>query len=189
MIKIYGAEYNNIRIRPIVETDIEKLRVWRNNADISKFLRPVGEITKEMQKAWYDEYERDDKMLTFAIEETKDLKRMVGSVAFYEYEGEESKIGKTVVGDPEAKGKSVGFWGELLALYLGFERYGVKIFRTEVHEKNIASQKMITKHGFIKTGKRKAFDGGIEDEMTKERLMEVHPYLNESCIFCISHKE
>ena len=83
----YFAEYKHVRIRPLEERDIEKIRIWRNDSDNTDFLRDIGEITPEMQLNWYKKDIEDDTSCTFAIEEISELNRIVGSVAIYEIHG------------------------------------------------------------------------------------------------------
>ena len=37
---LYEAVYDNVRIRPLEEKDLEKLRIWRNDVKQTKYLRP-----------------------------------------------------------------------------------------------------------------------------------------------------
>ena len=45
----YSASLDNVRLRPLKKEDIEKLRIWRNDPDISRFLSPIPYITEIMQ--------------------------------------------------------------------------------------------------------------------------------------------
>lgn len=181
----YCAEYKNVRIRPIKQEDIENLRNWRNNSDLSKYLQPINYITPEMQQEWYENYKNDNDIITFAIEETKELKRMVGSVSLYSFNGEKAKAGKIVIGDPEARGKGLAFLGELLALYLGFQKLGINYYETEVHKENASSQKLRTKLGFLFNGEHEFINGGIEEDLylTREHFEEIHPFCGEIKIY------
>ena len=38
---LYEAVYDNVRIRPLEQKDIEQLRIWRNDSSKTKFLRPI----------------------------------------------------------------------------------------------------------------------------------------------------
>lgn len=173
----YSASYQYARIRQIEEKDLESLRIWRNNKALSRYLRKTGEITPEMQRKWYQDYLTDDNIISFAIEETETLKRIVGSVAIYDFNGVESNCGKTMIGDPEARGKNLGLRGETLALHVGFQKRGIQYYITEVHQENAISQVMTARLGFLKVGYRPAVEGGMEDQfhMTKERFYQVHP--------------
>ncbi len=175
------AEYRHVRIRPLHETDIELLRQWRNNAALSEFLNPIGEITPEMQKKWYKEYLEDQSIATFAIEEIQDLNRVVGSVAVYGFRGDEAEVGKIVVGDPEAKGKKIGYYGLLLAMYVGYQKMGVNTYLGDVHEDNMSAKTNDLRAGFIVTGKHPFVKGGYELEMVlpKKHFEEVHDFLDE----------
>lgn len=181
----FCAEYKHVRIRPLRESDLEYLRTWRNNKDMSKFLRPMDEITPEMQKNWYIKECSDDTSATFAIEEIDELNRIVGSVAIYDINKNEAEIGKIVVGDPMAKGKKIGYYGLLLAMYVGYMKLGIETYLGEVHEDNMSAKTNDLRAGFIVTGKHPFATGGYELEMNlpKEHFWEVHDFLNEISLY------
>lgn len=175
------AEYRNVRIRPLHETDIELLRQWRNDASLSKFLNPMVEITPEMQKKWYESYLNDQSIVTFAIEEIQDLHRLVGSVALYDFDGDKAEVGKLEIGDPAARGKKISYYGILMAMYVGYQKLGINTYLSEVHEDNMAPKINTLRAGFIVTGKRPFIKGGYELEMVlpKAHFEEVHDFLDK----------
>lgn len=177
----YVASYQYTRIRQIEESDLEKLRIWRNNEALSRYLRHIGEISPEMQREWYRNYLLDDNIISFAIEETQTLKRLVGSASIYDFNGVESNCGKVMIGDPDAKGKGLGLRGETLVLHVGFQKRGIQYYIREVHQENASSQVMTARLGFLKVGCRPASIGGMEDQfrMTKERFYQVHPEMRD----------
>ena len=179
------AEYKHVRIRPLREEDLENLRMWRNNKDMSQFLRPIDEITPEMQKEWFVKECGDISSATFAIEEIDSLKRMVGSVAIYDIKGDKAEVGKIVVGDPEAKGKKIGYYGLLLAMYVGYEKFKIEEFLGEVHEDNMSAKTNDLKAGFIVTGKHPFINGGNELEMhlPKQHFFETHDFLEDVKVY------
>lgn len=175
----FCASYNNVMVRQIQEKDLEFLRIWRNDSSNSRYLNPIPYITQEMQQKWYKDYLNDDTILTFGIVETELFNRLVGSVSIYDFSGGESNCGKTMIGDAEARGHGLGFWGEVIALHIGFQKLGIKKYITDVHEDNAASQKMTARLGFQKIGNHSFVNGGFQDdfEMSYERFYSVHPYL------------
>lgn len=179
------ASYKHVTVRPIGENDIEKLRLWRNNQEIKKFLSPIPEITKEMQENWYRSYLTDSNVITYAIDECEELNRMVGTVSLYDFDGCIARAGKTIIGDPDARGKNMGYLGETLALYIGYQKMGISKYLTEVHEDNIVSQKMAYKIGFRRVGKHKFGTFGYEDDfvVTKSFFEEIHDFLPEVKLF------
>lgn len=185
MKHIYCASYKNCLIRPVHHDDIEFYRLWRNNQMLSRYLTPVGEITKEMQENWFINNQEDPDIVTFSVEETVNLNRMVGSASLYEFVGDQAEVGKTIIGDDEARGKSLGFYSELMAVYIGFERLGLKKIVARIHEDNVASLKRAKRLGYTITGKHPFEGGGYELELmsTKEQFAETHPYLSEIKIF------
>lgn len=181
----YCAEYKHVRLRPLGVEDIELLRQWRNDATYSKFLRPVGTITAQMQRAWFDKYLTDDSNITFAIEEIRNLNRVVGSVSLYDFKGTTAEVGKIVVGDPEAKGKKIGFYALLLAMHFGFQRLGVETFLGEVHEENVSAKTIDMRLGFTVIGKHPFINGGYELDMVlpKAHFNKTHHFLDEIKVY------
>ena len=180
-----SAEYKHVRLRPLKTNDLEYLRMWRNDKTKSEFLRPIDEITPQMQKNWYDKECMDYTSATFAIEEIDELHRIVGSVAVYDINGTEAEVGKIVVGDPAAKGKKIGYYALIMAMYIGYEKLGITKYLGEVHEDNMPAKINDLRAGFIVTGKHPFVSGGFELEMElpKEHFLEVHNFLKEIKIY------
>lgn len=175
----YSASYGNVRLRPLKREDIENLRVWRNDAVKTRFLRPIGHITPEMQEKWFENYLNNEQEIVFAIDEIQDLNRMVGSVSLYDFNGDVAEIGKIRVGDPEAAGRGIGRASLVIAMHIGFEKLGLNKIIASVHQENVAAHKNDMKIGFRIVGNHPSVVGGIEDEieMDAARLAEVNTYV------------
>ena len=161
----YFAEYQNIQLSPLCRETIELLRDWRNNPALNSFLRPIGFLTKEMQEAWFAAYLHDPNQIMFEITETSRLHRVVGSLALYDFKGDTAEIGKIVVGDSEAHGMKVGYWGMLLAAWIGFQRLDIHKYRLDVHEGNLPARTIYQQLGFNTIGTHPFAKGGVELEM------------------------
>lgn len=172
-------------IRPIEKDDIETLRLWRNDKSISTYLNPLPEITKAMQEKWYKGYVNDSSIITYAIVECNKLNRMVGSVALYDFEEESAHTGKIVIGDLEARGHGLGFWGWAMAIQIGFQKLGITACKAEAHEENWASQKTIRKLGFREVGRHPFPAFGYETDfiLDKAHFEEIHDFLPDVEMF------
>lgn len=177
----YGAQYQDVRLRPLEKRDIEKLRLWRNDASKTQFLRKVGEITPEMQEKWFEDYLINPDEITFAIEEISELHRIVGSVALYNFHGNTAEVGKIQIGDSEANGRGIGRKSLVMAMWIGFKKMKLKKIVGAVHQDNIAAHKNDMKIGFQIVGKHPAHVGGFEDELEidEKRLAEVNEYVSQ----------
>lgn len=177
----YHASYENIMLRPLERKDIENLRVWRNDATQTRFLRKIDHITPEMQEKWYESYLKDNDTIAFAIEETEHLHRMVGSLSLYDFQGEQAEIGRLQVGDMEARGHGIGGKSFVLAMMVAFRKMGLRKIVASVHQENQAAYKSYLKIGFQVCGSHPASVGGIEDEIwiDEKRLTEVNGYTEE----------
>lgn len=175
------AEYKNVRIRPIAEEDLEYLRGWRNDVALGKFLRPIGEITSDMQKKWYATECASTDSVTLAIEEIGELNRLVGSLGIYNIKQDQAEIGRIIVGDKDARGRKIGYHSFLLAMYIGFEKLGIEKYLLDVHEDNIPAKISYSRVGFRAKGKHPFVNGGfeIEMEMCKEQFFQMHGDLRE----------
>lgn len=160
----YSVQYDNLLLRPLEKEDIENLRNWRNDPETTKFLRPIGFITKEMQEKWFQSYLNNPVEAAFAIVETQKLNRMIGSISIYDLTENSAEIGQFLIGDTEARGCGSGSKSIAAAVHIAFEQMGLEKVISSVHRENIPSYKSFTKIGFRKIGSHPCIVGGIEDE-------------------------
>lgn len=179
----FKARYQNVRIRPLAKGDIEALRLWRNDASKTRFLRPLGEITPQMQENWFYRYLDSPDEYIFAIDETERLGRMVGSVALYDVHGNVAEVGKIQIGDAAANGRGIGRTSKVMAMWIGFRKLGLKKIVNSVHRDNRPAYINDLRVGFRIVGEHPAPvpAGGVEDEMEidEKRLLEVNPFVTE----------
>ena len=148
----YTVERGNLLLRPLQEEDIEYLRCWRNDSKQTKFLRPIGHITADMQKKWFEKYLENLDEVTFAIVETQKLNRIIGSIALYDFTEDSAEIGKIQIGDPEAHGCGYGSLSIAMALQIAFTELGRKRVTASVNRNNIPSYRSFQKVGFTVVG-------------------------------------
>ena len=184
MIHNITGQYRNTLIRPLNDSDLESLRMWRNNSGMNKYLKKINEITPDMQLNWFKNYCLDKSIFTFAIDETNELKHIVGSISIYDIHDTDAKIGKFLIGDENAKGKKIGYYSLLLSLYIGFTKLGLNTIMLDVHENNLPAYHNYEKAGFSVIGKHPFNNDGYELEMllTKEQFFEIHDFTNEFVI-------
>ena len=177
----YITTYNNIRLRPLEESDIELLRVWRNDKEQTAYLRKIPEITSEMQKNWFINSQNSTTEYVFAIEETHLLNRMVGSVAVYDIKNGTAEVGRIQIGDKEARGYHLGRLGLTIAMWFGFEVLNLNKILGTVHRENKAAYKNDINVGFIIVDEHLDEEGRVEYdlEINRQRLLEMNPFLNE----------
>lgn len=178
MIHNLCATYENVTLSALEKKDISTLRVWRNDAANTKYLRKLPYITPDMQSNWFESYLQDQTCYTFSIQENQELRRVVGSICLYDVERKKgyAEWGRFMIGDPEAHGKDIGMKALLLCLHIGFDALGMSRIYGSVHENNIAARTVDDKVGFVVTGSHRFDDGmkELEIEMTKERFYQMH---------------
>ena len=167
----YELRYKNVFLRPLLEDDIESLRKWRNKPDSSLYLRKIPFITKEMQIEWYREYKENEDEMIFAIIEDDVLKRLVGSLSLYQFNGPECLFGKILIGDNEAHGRKIGLNATMAAAKIAFEQLGINRVNLYVFPENIAACKTYQRAGFVVSDIHLDCMGRKEYIMTKVRGM------------------
>lgn len=179
----YSARLDNILIRPLDEKDIELLRIWRNDKEQTAFLRDVGYITEAMQRKWYDSYLANEQDLVFAIEETSELNRVIGSLSLYDWDKASCtcEIGKIQIGDKDAHGKGIGRKTLVMALKIAYQKLGIKKVVASVHPDNVQAYNNDMKIGFRVVGKIPSVVGGEELllEMTERDARTVNKYYDQ----------
>lgn len=178
-----SVTYNNVRLRPISEEDIEQMRVWRNLEFNRKWFTYSSEIDPESQKKWYKSYLAKEDDYMFAIDEIGELNRMIGTVAIYDIDKATgmAECGRFLIGDAAVKGKGLGKISMILCLHLGFKYLGVKKYHADVYIDNIAALKADHYAGFVDVGLKEASDGKMMQmiELEPEHFYSVHPFTRE----------
>ena len=146
------AEGSGFLLRPLVETDIEALRVWRNNPANTACLRRLPFITEEMQRRWFSETLENPDELAFAIEETGRGLGLIGSVSLYHFADGEAEFGRLLIGMPEAHGTGAGKTAVSLLLFIGFGILELTRIYAHVHPDNAAARKSYARAGLTETG-------------------------------------
>ena len=177
----YVASYQNIKLRPLAESDIELLRVWRNDKEQTAYLREIPTITPEMQKKWFEASQKDETEYVFAIDETEQLNRLVGSVAVYDVNGGIAEAGRVQIGDKEAHGRGLGRVAMALVMWFGFEELHLEKILGTVYKDNIPAYKNDMKLGFKIVGEHMDDAKGIEYDLEIDRssLLKMNPFLQE----------
>ena len=159
----FFGSYSNVLLKPLSEDEINLLRVWRNNSTETKFLRQIGYIDEETQNKWFNSYLFDKDIVIFAIYETSNLNRMVGSVALYNFRKEVCEVGKIQIGDADAHGLGIGKKALVIAMKIGFNYFHLLKIDGIVHQENIAAHKNDIAVGFSVVGSKESLVGGFED--------------------------
>ncbi len=156
----YVIQKDDLLFRPIVESDIENMRQWRNKDSIRKSFIYQETISKEQQEQWYKNYILNDKDIMFIIEY---LGKAIGTVALYniDLEKKEAEFGRLMIGDLEARGANIGRRTTCEICKFGFEVLGLDHIMLEVFSDNIYARTPYQKVGFNEVGKRQEGDREI----------------------------
>lgn len=136
----------DIKLRDLNQSDLEKVRNWRNSEDVSKYMYTSNIILKEQQLSWFNKIKDDSTSKYWIIEyDGKDLglisltgiSNVLGSCywAFY-------------LGDTGIRGAGIGGKVEYNVLNYVFEELKLNKLRCEVFVFNDNVIKMHEKFGF-----------------------------------------
>ncbi|PKM94215.1 MAG: hypothetical protein CVU84_12190 [Firmicutes bacterium HGW-Firmicutes-1] len=145
--KIWGEKIN---LRPLLEKDLEKIRLWRNQRDIRKWFIDAKEITIEGQQKWFHEYLKKKDELNFVIEEIQGINQPIGMLSLYhiDLDKKEAELGRIFIGVQQALGKGYGMEATKMLCNFAFETYKLKTIRLEVFTDNSRAIASYHKVGF-----------------------------------------
>lgn len=166
----YQITENGLTLRPLARGDIERLRNWRNDPELSGYLSDIGFITAEMQKAWFQRYLNNETELIFAVDfETEEGPELIGSIALSGLDGKSAESGKFIIGSRGYQGRGIAKKVLGLSLKIAFETLGLGACTAYAHPANAPSFVTYINSGFRIAGSRPFRDGSFEYrlEMTK----------------------
>lgn len=178
----YGARLERLLIKPLEEEELELLRKWRNDNDISRYLRKIGFIDPKQQIEWFKRYLYQPDIYYWAIVEDE---KVIGSLSIYNIQDQRAEIGKIMIGAPNARGKGYGYHSLIMAMKIGFDLLNLRAFYLRVDIRNIAAIKTYKRAAFQIIGTRMKDEDVIEHEMElkQERYVEVNPMSNDIVLY------
>ena len=167
MEHMYMIQKDELLFRPIIESDIENVRRWRNKDSIRQSFIYQEIISKEQQEQWYKNYVLNEKDIMFIIEY---LGKAIGAVALYniDLEKKEAEFGRLMIGDLKARGLNIGRKTTCEICRFGFEVLGLKNIILEVFSDNVHAKKPYEEVGFKEIGKRQVEDRELTVMVLKE---------------------
>ncbi|WP_157830128.1 GNAT family N-acetyltransferase [Bacillus sp. SN10] len=142
---------NGLSLREIVESDIESIRVWRNQEQIQKYFINVDDISEEQQRQWFKNYLLKTDDIMFMIEENINFKSAIGTVALYNINKAtgSAEFGRLMIGNMSAQGKGLGKQAIILACTYAFKVLNLSEVYLYVLCNNIKAIRIYLKLGFI----------------------------------------
>jgi len=131
---------------------IEQLRNWRNNPELRKYFREYREISKPMQKDWYDNRVLNNpNQVDFEIHDIESG-QLIGHCGLYYINWVNRSAEFTVyLGDFNFRGRGIGKDALLILFSYGFNTLNLNRIWCEVYSNN-AAIKVYESLGFVKEG-------------------------------------
>lgn len=123
----------------------------------------------------------DSSEVIFAIVETKELNRLIGSVALYKIHDSQAEVGRILIGDAAAHGKGIGRKALGMAMTAGFEYLKLEKIVGSVSSDNVQAYRNDMRVGFRVVGNHTLQNGIVEDEIeiSYEELKNVNNYVED----------
>jgi len=141
-----------IKLEAVNEESLEEFRNWRNNPLLRRYFREYREISKEMQKKWFNEKVlKDDKQVNFEIRDLNSNK-LIGHCGLYyiHWVCSHAEFG-IYIGDPHYRNGGYGSDALRTLVRYGFEELNLHRIWCEVYDNNQALE--VYKHlGFVYEG-------------------------------------
>ena len=157
-----------MRLRQIEESDLPKLRDWRNSPYIRAYTREYRPLNMLNQKRWFDSLIIDQLNVMFIIEE-KNSNETIGCCGLTHINWKEGH-GEVSIYIGEQKWQEKGYASDALQLLLRYGFCELRLHRIYaiIFEYNEASIKFFEKNGFKFEGKHREarfWNGKFHDEL------------------------
>lgn len=165
----YSFEFGRVKLLPLEEEDIEKLRILRNHE--REFFIHTDEISMEGQKKWYQSYliKQDDIMFKVVKKNKED--EFIGAIAVYNinYDLETAEFGRIVIDKTKAPEKGIGMEATKAVCLFAFDVLKITKIVGLVLKSNERIIKVDTRAGFYIVGD--ADEQSYAIEMTRDTLV------------------
>lgn len=158
--------YGDIVLRPIERTDLEQIRVWRNDPELRSRTREWKALNLDNQKQWFERIsdpQRTDHMFMLVY-----YGQPIGVIGLcgWTHHDRHAEI-SFYIGEPLMRGKGLMKRALSMLIEWGFDQGLHRIF-AEVYDFNIVSVKLLERLGFSHEGRQRhhAFrDGAFVDSV------------------------
>lgn len=158
-------EGKHVKLRQIEESDLPKLRYWRNSPYIRAYTRGYRPLNRLNQTKWFESLSTDQDNIMFAIE----VDKVIGccgltNINWKEGHGEVS----IYIGKERWQGMGCATDALQLLLEYGFKELRLHRIYAIIFEYNEASVKLFEKNGFVLEGRHREarfWDGKFHDEL------------------------
>jgi len=146
---------DSCRLRLLEESDIERLRCWRNQYHILKWFIHSEPIEPDQQRAWWNAYRLRDDDYMFVIEEVAEGLGPVGAAALYhiDCERKRAEYGRLMIGESAARGRGLARTATELVIEFTFNQLGLSEVYLEVFSDNEPAVALYRGCGFEETGR------------------------------------
>ncbi len=152
-----------IKLRPLEETDLPLLVVWRNQPDIWSCFFNKFPLSYSGQQAWYKGLLEDRSRLLLIIE-TLDSREAIGTIGFdrIDFVNQAAEYGNLLIGPEPFRHKGIATEATHLLLAYGFERLNLNRIFLHVLADNAAAIRLYRRCGFREEGclRTAVFDQG-----------------------------
>ncbi|MCG2579693.1 MAG: UDP-4-amino-4,6-dideoxy-N-acetyl-beta-L-altrosamine N-acetyltransferase [Marinobacter sp.] len=154
-------------LRPLSETDLDKMLEWRNAPEVRKNMYTSHEITKAEHKSWFDRMKHDDRARWYIYSDEDG--KAEGVVYFTNYAPRSGSVFWGFYAAPDAR-RGVGSRMEIEALEHAFSDLGVHKLNCEVLASNPKVINLHKKFGFVEEGQFREYHFDGEQYVSVVRL-------------------
>ncbi len=140
----------NVTLRPLAESDLERLAAWRNDPRVHPFFFFDGRIDPERQGAWLTSVQRDETRRFFAVEADGVFAGTL-SLDRIDPRHRSGELGNVLV-DPDLQGSGIGRRAVETLLDLAFGSVGLDRVELRVFVDNDAAIRLYEACGFSREG-------------------------------------
>ncbi|QJR81830.1 GNAT family N-acetyltransferase [Alteromonas pelagimontana] len=173
----------SVHLRPVVYSDLEQLREWRNSAFVSKQMLDSQYISAEQQAAWFMKVSRDDSQYHWIVEYQG---HCIGSTNIKaRHVGERVHTAKELepglyIGDPDYQGNILAFAPTLAMYDFCFNELQTQSFHAVVKATNQAAIKYNQQLGYEIVSQQKLLELSLQKEAYERQTVMLKRLLSRT---------
>ena len=144
-----------VGLTAIERSDIEQLRMWRNDTQLRKFFREYRELNSDQQKKWFEKIVINDRQTIIMSIRSLNNKKLLGccGLVYIDWIHRHAEL-SIYIGYKNAYIDKIGYAEEscILLLKYGFKELGLNKIYSEIYEFDKQKKVLFEKLGFQKDG-------------------------------------
>ena len=151
--KVVFLRGQKVTLRPLEKEDVEKISIWANDPEVTRFLSMTMPLTGGQEEGWIESLSKDDRNIVLAIEVDGEH---IGNMGIHGIDWvHRTATTGAMIGEKDYWGKGYGTDAKMILLDYAFNTLGLRKICSSVYEFNKRSLQYNLHCGYKVEGRKK----------------------------------